>query len=92
MNDKTSLWPLLDKLGVEIKAEAKDLSGKKLMRRIMQAWLPAGEVLLDMLVLHLPSPATAQRYRVDNWTTSSTDPSTTPTQMPSGTVTLMGRC
>jgi elongation factor 2 len=36
------------------------------MKRVMHAWLPAGEVLLDMLVLHLPSPASAQRYHVGN--------------------------
>lgn len=28
--------------------------------RIMQAWLPAHEALLEMMIYHLPSPATAQ--------------------------------
>lgn len=35
------------------------------MKRIMQTWLPAHEALLEMMIYHLPSPATAQRYRVD---------------------------
>ncbi|CAO2195003.1 unnamed protein product [Urochloa humidicola] len=74
-NDKTVLWSMLGKLGVELKVEARDLSGKHLMRRVMQAWLPAGEVLLDMLVLHLPSPASAQRYRVDSLYDGSLDDS-----------------
>lgn len=26
----------------------------------MQAWLPAHEALLEMMIYHLPSPATAQ--------------------------------
>lgn len=39
--------------------------GKPLMKRIMQTWLPAHEALLEMMIYHLPSPATAQRYRVD---------------------------
>ncbi len=40
--------------------------GKPLMKRIMQAWLPAHEALLEMMIWHLPSPATAQKYRVEN--------------------------
>lgn len=36
------------------------------MKRIMQTWLPAHEALLEMMIWHLPSPAVAQRYRVEN--------------------------
>jgi len=32
----------------------------------MQAWLPASEALLGMIINHLPSPVVAQRYRVEN--------------------------
>lgn len=39
--------------------------GKPLMKRIMQAWLPASEALLEMMIWHLPSPAIAQKYRVE---------------------------
>ena len=35
------------------------------MKRIMQAWLPASEALLEMMIWHLPSPAIAQKYRVE---------------------------
>ena len=45
--------------------EDKELVGKPLMKRIMQTWLPAHEALLEMMIYHLPSPATAQKYRVD---------------------------
>merc|ERR1711957_730391 len=31
----------------------------------MQKWLPAGDTVLEMIVLHLPSPYKAQAYRVD---------------------------
>ncbi|KAJ6353457.1 hypothetical protein OIU76_002473 [Salix suchowensis] len=44
----------------------KDLMGKALMKRVMQTWLPASTALLEMMIFHLPSPATAQRYRVEN--------------------------
>jgi translation elongation factor EF-G len=39
--------------------------GKPLMKRIMQAWLPASEALLEMMIWHLPSPAIAQKYRCE---------------------------
>jgi len=60
------LWGMLDKLKVNLKNEEKELRGKPLMKRIMQTWLPAHVALLEMMVFHLPSPHSAQRYRVDN--------------------------
>ncbi|XP_061368449.1 elongation factor 2 [Gastrolobium bilobum] len=67
MNDqKDKLWPMLQKLGVTMKSEEKDLMSKALMKRVMQTWLPASSALLEMMIFHLPSPATAQRYRVEN--------------------------
>jgi elongation factor 2 len=67
MNDqKDKLWPMLAKLNCGLKADEKDLVGKALMKRTMQAWLPAASALLEMMIFHLPSPAKAQRYRVEN--------------------------
>lgn len=31
----------------------------------MRTWLPAGEALLQMIAIHLPSPVTAQKYRME---------------------------
>eukprot|EP00270_Netrium_digitus_P011688 TRINITY_DN372_c0_g1_i2.p1 TRINITY_DN372_c0_g1~~TRINITY_DN372_c0_g1_i2.p1 ORF type:complete len:860 (-),score=274.97 TRINITY_DN372_c0_g1_i2:458-2989(-) len=67
MNDqKDKLFPMLQKLGVQLASEAKDLTGKPLMKRVMQAWLPAQAALLEMMIWHLPSPVIAQKYRVEN--------------------------
>ena len=35
------------------------------MKAVMRNWLPAGEAMFQMIVIHLPSPATAQKYRTD---------------------------
>ncbi|XP_062206727.1 elongation factor 2-like [Phragmites australis] len=64
-DDKEKLWPMLHKLRVALKAEDRELSGKALMKRVMQSWLPASSALLEMIVFHLPSPAMAQQYRVE---------------------------
>jgi len=56
---------MLKAVGVELKTEEKELTGKALLKRVMQKWLPAGDAVLEMIVLHLPSPVKAQSYRVD---------------------------
>jgi elongation factor 2 len=57
---------MMKAIGVELKAEEKEtLTGKPLLKRVMQKWLPAGDAILEMIVLHLPSPVKAQKYRTD---------------------------
>jgi len=58
---------LLDKLELKgkMKYEELQLEGKPLMKAVMRNWLPAGEAMFQMIVIHLPSPATAQKYRTD---------------------------
>merc|ERR1712158_189021 len=48
-----------------LKAEEKELEGKPLMKAVMRNWLPAGEAMFQMIVIHLPSPVTAQKYRAE---------------------------
>lgn len=57
---------LAEKMGVKLTAEDKELEEKQLLKVIMRKWLPAGDAMLQMIVIHLPSPVTAQRYRMEN--------------------------
>jgi elongation factor 2 len=57
---------MLKSLNVAIKPDEKDLQGKPLLKVIMKRWLPASDAILEMMVLHLPSPVQAQKYRVEN--------------------------
>lgn len=57
---------LAEKMGVKLTAEDRDLEEKQLLKVIMRKWLPAGDAMLQMIVIHLPSPVTAQRYRMEN--------------------------
>merc|ERR1719316_2140042 len=53
-------------LGVTLKGDDKALTGKPLMKRTMQIWINAAETLLQTIVMRLPSPKQAQKYRVEN--------------------------
>jgi len=58
---------LLDKLDIKKKMKHEDLQleGKPLMKVVMRTWLPAGDTMFQMIVIHLPSPVTAQKYRAE---------------------------
>jgi elongation factor 2 len=65
-DDKAKYEKMMTTLGIVLKGDEKALSGKPLMKRAMQIWINAAETLLSMIVLRLPSPQTAQKYRVEN--------------------------
>merc|ERR1719460_848734 len=48
-----------------LKADELELEGKPLMKCVMRNWLPAGDAMFQMIVIHLPSPVTAQKYRAE---------------------------
>lgn len=67
MEDKKDVYTkMLKNLKITIPKDAREETGKFLLKRIMQTWLPAAEALLEMIVNHLPSPAFAQAYRIEN--------------------------
>ncbi|KAI3894475.1 hypothetical protein MKX03_013806 [Papaver bracteatum] len=49
-----------------MKNDEKDLIGKSLMKRVMLTWARVATALLEMMIFHLRSPYTAQRYSVKN--------------------------
>jgi elongation factor 2 len=64
---KDEVEKLIVKLGIKDKLKPEELTqeGKPLLKTVMRNWLPAGETLFQMIVIHLPSPVTAQKYRTD---------------------------
>jgi len=57
---------MMTTLGIVLKGDDKQLTGKPLMKRTMQIWINAADTLLSMIVTRLPSPRAAQKYRVEN--------------------------
>src|SRR3989338_2584465 len=72
-NQKPKYTKMLNTLNVKLSADEKDQTGKALLKTVMRKFLPAAEALLEMLVLQLPSPVTAQKYRVQNLYTGPQD-------------------
>jgi len=71
--DMEKLEKMLKAVNITLLTADKAKQGKHLLKAVMQKWLPAAEAILEMMVLHLPSPAKAQKYRVENLYTGPQD-------------------
>lgn len=47
-------------INIQLKQDERILVGKHLLKNIMQKWINAADVILEMMVIHLPSPVRAQ--------------------------------
>lgn len=56
---------LIEKLKIKLDADDREKEGKPLLKAVMRKWLPAGDAMLQMITIHLPSPITAQKYRME---------------------------
>ncbi|KAK6539045.1 Elongation factor 2 [Orbilia ellipsospora] len=61
-----AVFEICQKLDIKISNEEKEsLNESNLIVTIMARFLPASEALLDMTIIHLPSPQSAQIYRME---------------------------
>lgn len=72
-DDRAAVDKMCASLGIVLKSEEKEEMGKPLLKTIMRKWLPAADCLLEMMCLHLPSPALAQTYRCSSLYTGPED-------------------
>ncbi|RDW56828.1 hypothetical protein BP5796_12895 [Coleophoma crateriformis] len=64
-NKKDEIPTLLEKLEIKLSPQDMEKEGKQLLKVIMRTFLPAADALMEMMILHLPSPVTAQKYRAE---------------------------
>ena len=57
------VFGMLERLNINLNNEQKERRGKDLMKIVCQKWINAAEALLEMIIMKLPSPAKAQKYR-----------------------------
>ena len=58
-----AVWKMLETLGIELKNDERDKRQKDLFKCVFQKWINAAEALIEMIILKLPSPKKAQKYR-----------------------------
>jgi elongation factor 2 len=58
-----AVWKMLETLNIELRNDEKDKRQKDLFKCVFQKWINAAEALLEMIIMKLPSPKKAQKYR-----------------------------
>jgi elongation factor 2 len=71
--DKATIDKMLTSLKISLNPDEQALVPKQKLKAILKKWLPATETLMEMMVVHLPSPNVAQKYRVENLYTGPQD-------------------
>jgi len=72
-NEVDNVSKMATNLGISMKSDELKLQGKHLMKNVFQKWINAAEALLEMIILKLPSPVKAQKYRMENLYEGPTD-------------------
>jgi elongation factor 2 len=62
-DNREAVFKMLTHLEINLKNEEKEMKGKDLLKAVFQKWINAADALLEMIVLKLPSPVVAQKYR-----------------------------
>jgi len=65
-NEVDAVSKMTTGLGITMKNDELKLQGKHLMKNVFQKWINAAEALLEMIILKLPSPVAAQKYRMEH--------------------------
>ncbi|ELA46471.1 small GTP-binding protein domain [Vavraia culicis subsp. floridensis] len=71
--DEKGLREYLSKFDVTLPASINYNEMKDLFKIAMRAWLPASDMLLEQIILNLPSPTVAQKYRAPHLYTGPID-------------------
>jgi len=67
MNDEVEKYDkMLKSLAIILTEEERRIPKRPLLKYAMRKFLPISEAVLEMIVMHLPSPIKAQKYRVQN--------------------------
>ena len=62
-NEIDTIETMSTTMGIVLSSGDKELRDKHLLKAVMQKWINAADTILEMMVHHLPSPVTAQKYR-----------------------------
>lgn len=61
--DNETINKMLGTLNIQLSQQDREQVGKPLLKTVMRSWMDAADAILEMIVLHLPSPKEAQKYR-----------------------------
>jgi elongation factor 2 len=62
-DNRDAVFKMLGNLEIVLKTDEQQKKGKDLFKCVFQKWINAADALLEMIVMKLPSPKKAQKYR-----------------------------